>query len=568
MLLLVHYKNKWNELPLKGQLNEKPWSGDYWATIEGGISFRWNNPRMPPEERSGYDLLDMDNLGDQDLKLLSPSEKYDLFMGDKNWSLTKYERKRTKVMKLFTKSNEYVKGFTIPRWFGLCHSWAPATILYKSPGPIVVKGKTGLMVPFGASDIKALLTLNMDIHDKKNKRNRRKTRFLGSRCELDIKKIIESYKKGELTENEFKKKIDVDSCNDTHPAAFHISLANLIGHRKMGFVLDMDRGQEVWNQGVYSYESKVEKMAKIDPKYSNSFTTKKYTIFTSMTFVKEVLHSWKGGIDPKAFKTKEYRYELYLNEDEEILGGKWISDERPDFLWMREMPSFDLGLAGMRTLYNQSTNQDYGRKKKNIKQLMKLWRKKTKDTIKLKRALRFVNNTKELVNLRKEGKIEYLNKIKGNMNNFLKKYVEAERMAKIKEEKKRRRREAEERKSEEERARRVDSDSQEIYQCTYTQFTSNGLALKMYKKSAKGSPEKACQKAEKACKNRLTAGKYCRKGKRNLFKKCTYKLMSNYSRAPISTFKRYHENKKHACEEAKKACISEARWGRKCIQSI
>ena len=55
-----------------------------------------------------------------DPRTLSPAEKYDLY-GDKNWTLTKWERKRTGILKT-VRVLEYVSGHKIPKWFGLCHN--------------------------------------------------------------------------------------------------------------------------------------------------------------------------------------------------------------------------------------------------------------------------------------------------------------------------------------------------------------------------------------------------------------------------------------------------------------
>ena len=103
-------------LPTRGELAKKPWTGDYWATSRGGISYRWFtdkdfrenipnysatcpfDPKNPA--RWGYRLLDMKNIPNNfNLACLSPAEKFDLFMEDENWTLTKIERQRTRILK-------------------------------------------------------------------------------------------------------------------------------------------------------------------------------------------------------------------------------------------------------------------------------------------------------------------------------------------------------------------------------------------------------------------------------------------------------------------------------------
>ena len=46
-------------------------------------------------------------------------------------------------------------------------------------------------------------------------------------------------------------------CEDTNPGAFHVVLTNFIGRLNRSFIIDKTRDLEVWNQPVYSYESKI-----------------------------------------------------------------------------------------------------------------------------------------------------------------------------------------------------------------------------------------------------------------------------------------------------------------------
>ena len=97
---LKNHTAVFKELPLEGYLQDKPWSGDYWADFLGGTSYRW----FPtPKDKKGktnpvrfsYNHPTPEELKTMDLRTLSPTEKYDLLMGDKNWTMTKTERERT-----------------------------------------------------------------------------------------------------------------------------------------------------------------------------------------------------------------------------------------------------------------------------------------------------------------------------------------------------------------------------------------------------------------------------------------------------------------------------------------
>ncbi|MFZ8934341.1 MAG: hypothetical protein ACO2ZP_10625, partial [Bacteriovoracaceae bacterium] len=57
------YERTLNELPKQGTLSKRPWSGNYWATHMGGITFRWNKEhKVEDEMRYGYELIDFNNL--------------------------------------------------------------------------------------------------------------------------------------------------------------------------------------------------------------------------------------------------------------------------------------------------------------------------------------------------------------------------------------------------------------------------------------------------------------------------------------------------------------------------
>ena len=70
------------------------WTGDYWATWRGGILLGGKSVKMtnlPMYTRLGKGVS---------INKLSPAEKYDLYVGNKKYPLTRYERKRgTQVKK-------------------------------------------------------------------------------------------------------------------------------------------------------------------------------------------------------------------------------------------------------------------------------------------------------------------------------------------------------------------------------------------------------------------------------------------------------------------------------------
>jgi hypothetical protein len=467
--MVEHYTTQFEELPLEGEIHNIPWSGDYWPTQKGGISYRWftKNPTDSADiKRFGYDLLNMDQYekdlqnkkhlvirktkldfikkfgpreGSKKFKAyiktapkgivspseLSPSEKYDFFMGDHNWTLTKRERRRTEIMKLVEavkKDSHTNREDIIPSWFGVCHAWAPATILYENPGPIgfsdakkrepisiKLKNPRGFEVPFGSSDVKALLSIHLDMARAVKGTNT----FLGSRCNLDMENHFQRFKRGEISETILYDLLEKKGCNDTNAGSFHITLTNLIGHYKTGFIMDHDRGSEVWNQGVVSYKV-LEKKEKDVPENLKKDVSRIISITNEVTWISEIHQNWKKVVlaGRNGLQISSYNYDLYLNESNQIIGGKWKElknhanktwKDRPDFLWMRPKVSFSESIPGLSSIYRRSLG------KKEDFNAKKLWKKAFK---KIKNSQKFIKTTKDLVEQRKEEKEKYIKDLK------------------------------------------------------------------------------------------------------------------------------------------------------------
>jgi len=409
--LVSSYETRFDALPRKGRLKTKPWSGDYWATYRGGITYRWLQ-KSTKEQRYKYDLEDASKLTEAQIRTLSPAEKFDLYKGDANWTLTKLERDRTQVM-----TNK-----KIARWWGLCHAWAPATIMYDSPDMVIMKSKDGKDIPFYASDIKALLTYNIHLFG-----SNKKTHFMGSRCNVSFPKILKALSFGIITEDRYLNMINNEECNDMDPGAVHVALANSIGNKKLGFVMDKTRGSEVWNQGVYAYDSHIEKTSK-----RRKFTWrglkvigKIHRVKTRVTWVNEIGHVLKRVSPDKGLKTLIYKYDLYEDEDGEIIGGKWRQSMRPDFFWRIEDPGIHDMMVGLQDIYLKSidTRWQDAPKRRSRHELFNLFRKTAK---KVRHAQSFIKNTQQLVAARKGERVQYYKDLKQfyitNYKQLIKKY--------------------------------------------------------------------------------------------------------------------------------------------------
>lgn len=139
---------KFEVLPLNGKLNDDRlgWSETYWPANKGGIAYRWNHPDPQPFKYKRYSKAELQKMSQKEISQLSPSELYDIAMGDYTYSLTRNVLSKYSVKDLW--------------WEGICHGWALAAANYPEPAPVVIRNKDGIKVPFGSSDVKGLLAMH------------------------------------------------------------------------------------------------------------------------------------------------------------------------------------------------------------------------------------------------------------------------------------------------------------------------------------------------------------------------------------------------------------------------
>ena len=344
------YKVRLADLPMSGSLDKEPWSGDYWPTYRGGITYRWAQDSSEVD-KYGYNLIPYDQLTVRRAAYLSPAEKLDIALGDSRYGLTKKERERTQVLRTVPGHSGYDPDYKIPTWEGLCHSWAPATLHFDNPGPTSFTNEDGLNVYFGSSDVKALLTYYLHY-------NYGRTHFLGGRCNLDFGKLKESLNRGDISLEEYRRKLNSAECRDANAGAFHIVLANQLGRLKEGFIADVTRDFEVWNQAVHRFDSKIVATSEGASPGAARGTVREVDVETAMTYTVEIPHSWRRVAPSHANRTVTYKYRLELDADGDIIGGEWYNngtkDDRPDFLWKQEKPVFTGIGRTIEAIYNKS----------------------------------------------------------------------------------------------------------------------------------------------------------------------------------------------------------------------
>ncbi len=341
-------ENALNALPQSGKANGPAWSGDYWPTYRGGIAQRWQAAEL--EAKAGYDILDAAALRGRDLSGLSPAEKYDIYAGDYSFTLTKLERSRTAVLATIPNRPEY-NGSTIPTWRGLCHGWAPASVAHAEPKPVKLKNRDGIEVSFGSADIKALLTYVY--HEGQGS----ESQLIGSRCEVNLASLRSQLNQGLISREQYDREVESANCRDTNAGSFHLALANEIGRKKKSFIADVTRDQEVWNQAVVAYDSKFETVLKQASAGAAPGTAYEVEVTTNMRYIIEIDSSWQANGNEGIYRTASYRYRLELDAGQRIIGGTWLSEMRPDFLWRVSRPQVSSRLRFLPELFQASTGR-------------------------------------------------------------------------------------------------------------------------------------------------------------------------------------------------------------------
>lgn len=315
-------EKRFSALPLKGKAgnNRRYWSADYWALKKGLINYRWYSGEY------GFDLASPDRnqalqMSEAELSALSPTEKFDLLLGRYHYPL------KAEVAQYANPNAEY--------WEGICHGWAPAAINHNEPKPKTLRNPDGVRVPFGSTDIKALISYYYAYTYKAP------TNFqVGRRCPESG---------GLFNWNR-------DCKNDLNAGTFHIILGNNLGKKKRSFIADIKRYEEVWNHPFTDYTSEITGRRPPGWLFPKPGVAEIVSVKTKVSYIDESeTNTWEPVLGTNIQKNgvKSYEYDLQLDKDGMIMGGTWKSKERPDFLWTVGRPSrFEGLLTGLGGLLN------------------------------------------------------------------------------------------------------------------------------------------------------------------------------------------------------------------------
>lgn len=219
---------KFDALPLTGEASVIPWAGNYWPVYEDSINKQWSGEGVDSPAAKYEKAFGVTGVEDK----VSRYHGIDSFTSQKECAET--SECNSELGEVCAKRRGKTSGRCIPTWWGICHAWAPASILMPEPKRPVVRNN----VEFKVQDIKALVTLVY---------NKTQTKFVSLRCNQNLAQ-------GDIAFDNYGRPSDGDKeCRDTNPGTWHILLTNYLGIMRQSFVEDRTIDYEVWNQPLRGY---------------------------------------------------------------------------------------------------------------------------------------------------------------------------------------------------------------------------------------------------------------------------------------------------------------------------
>ncbi|MBO9684351.1 MAG: hypothetical protein J7502_17080 [Flavisolibacter sp.] len=281
--------------------NDKaPWGGNYFSWKSGGLATRWaayiNEPSFPNSTQLDYS--NVANMTTAQLARLSPAEKLDIYLGYKDFRITKQELK-----------NRGPETSEIESWEGFCNGVRAAGALTPEPiKNVTVTSPDGKQIIFYPVDLKILIGASYF--------------YLGD------------FGYGQFGSN-----------HSVAPNAgvFDIALRLLIGDKEKVFFFDNNQSEQIWNHSVIGYERAITenmraaRSGEVFPNNATKLISYKLTLYhmgeTSPEDMNSPTKPRISNLSPCCVEREIYNYTLYLNNNNKIVDGKWKNNLYPDAVW-------------------------------------------------------------------------------------------------------------------------------------------------------------------------------------------------------------------------------------------
>jgi hypothetical protein len=413
----ITYTDIITQLPNAGNVTETPWSGYYWPIRYGVGAVRYsknhrvNSQHDYKEEGNKIYLIPKSynrsiayyhqpeeftktihryhNFSNYISIWYSPAEKYDFFVGDYNFTLTNMLKSSGKEI-IWDEHND------VPLWMGICHGWSVASYMEKRPNKTItlLAADNRTYVEFLPDDIKALASIYWAEANYKSN-------FAGFPCKF--KNISELH-----YDNNTGLILDY-RCFGINPATFHTAVANYVGVNKSSLIFDpMVDDNEIWNHPIKGYNViYFNPLTNLTDTFQNSVVTiDEAKQLTSNRFINFTLHNITNATayivgakmrvdylyettpnhDNLTFPDFEtnitYHYVLELDKDLRMVGGEWLYNRHPNYvfgprpwdesLWLEDqyVDSFNGTVGELRNLTHYSRDKAIKRKSP-LKQVIK-----------------------------------------------------------------------------------------------------------------------------------------------------------------------------------------------------
>lgn len=287
------------------------WAGYYFPFEKGGITARWQLPNKPhryallSESADWHGAESLRILPRNQLNTLSPVEKFDIVSRQYDFPATKVER-------------ENRSSFRNPEpedWEGFCNGRCAAAINLPEPkGSIFVRNGDGIILEFAPNDLKAL----------------------GAASYFYVEKYAQLGIPSDAT-NQRKLR------DPPHPAVLDMALRGYLAKQHKGFVIDDHKGSEIWNVTVVGYDRKLGDVLPFnrnEARYAPEQTAYQVDVTTDVRIVGEPSldqltvmtgPNIAGGGD--LTESRRWTYRLFLDGDQQIIGGRYLRNRGPDFAW-------------------------------------------------------------------------------------------------------------------------------------------------------------------------------------------------------------------------------------------
>jgi hypothetical protein len=323
--IVSNLNTAFHELPESGVLKDQRlgWPGSHWASYIGGIAHRWSAGNPQDFIYKLLSLAELRSLELHELAELSPAEKYDISNGDYSYPTVK------KIFKQYSPRES--------EWHGICHGYAPAALNHPEPASVTVVNPDGLSIYFYSSDVAGLLS-----YYYANVATTPVT-LIGNRCNYGANSRIPRRHQS--------------NCDDLNAGAFHLVLTNKIGIEGIGFIADIDRYFEVWNHIAINFESRIVNDSP-PTKDSAKGTARRVQIESIVTYAAAIAPKFDPVLNTEAAEYAQNTYQYFLDLDQKgnVIGGDWISDKRPDFVWSQNKAEFKNEWSPLNDIYRPASS--------------------------------------------------------------------------------------------------------------------------------------------------------------------------------------------------------------------